>query len=228
MIKQFYSQSNKINLIPRGVDIERFKSQPYKNEVFSQMNSNENQRIIICVANMVPVKGIELLIDAFNNLQSHFEQWNLWLIGDIENEYGIKLIEKVSQLQHNNRIHFSGKQPNVREYLDCAEIFVLPTKDEGRREGSPVAMLEAMANGKVVVGSAVPGVNDQLRDFPDFLFEAGNASDLEKKLKPLLQNSKDENIELGAQFSQLVNTNFRIDQEVKKHEVFYQKVLEID
>ncbi len=40
---------------------------------------------------------------------------------------------------------------------------MLPTLDKG--EGFPVSLLEAMANGKIVLGSAVPGIKDQLQEF---------------------------------------------------------------
>jgi len=227
MIRQFYPNSNKTALIPRGVDVVKFSPQPPKDVLRQGMKTEAGERIIICVANMVPVKGIELLIEAFKNLHRQFANWDVWLIGGISNDYGKRLIDLVEQNQLSDRIHFSGRKPNVREYLDCSEIFVLPTKDEGRREGSPVAMLEAMANGKLVVGSGVPGVRDQLKDFPNFLFEAGNAKDLEVKLTGLLSNSKEQNLKLGRRFLEMANQKFRIDQEVQKHEMFYKKVLDI-
>jgi glycosyltransferase involved in cell wall biosynthesis len=98
---------------------------------------------------------------------------------------------------------------------------VLPTKNEGRKEGTPVAMLEAMANGKVVLGSAIPGINDQLKSYPNHRFEAGNAIDLQNKLSFFMKNSIDENKKIGYDFQQLVKSNFTIETEIKKHQELY-------
>lgn len=221
MKTQFYPNSNKISLIPRGVTVQNFKSSEPKAEIFRLMNTNLDKRIVICVANLVPVKGIELLIDAFSNIQLDNKNWNLWIVGDYNNDYGKQLLDIVKNKNLSETIKFSGKQNNVKNFLDCAEIFVLPTKDEGRREGSPVALLEAMSNGKVVIGSKVPGIKDQLSSFSNHLFEAGNSSDLKEKMANFMKNSKDKNQEIGKIFEDFANKNFTIEQEIKKHEQLY-------
>ena len=226
MIKQFYPTSTKTMLIPRGVVVENFAQQAPDPELKEQMGSARGQRIIICVANMVPVKGVELLIQAFHQLADTYQNWDVWLVGDIKNDYGKKLIQVVTELKRENRIHFSGKQPNVRNYLDHAELFVLPTKDEGRREGSPVALLEAMANGKVVIGSAVPGVKDQLKHFPEHQFEPGNWHDLKDKLEGFLKNEVEENTNQGKQFMAHAKENYSIKLEISRHEMFYEKLFQ--
>ena len=224
MITNFYPESKKVGLIPRGVDVKKFEFDGKDDAVKIAMKS-ENQRVIICVANMVPVKGVELLLKAFDTLHSSNANWSLWLIGDIVNAYGQSLTEQASQLKSADFIHFSGKQPDVKRYLNHAEIFVLPTKDEGRREGSPVALLEAMANGKVVLGSAVPGVKDQLSKFPEHQFEPGNWKSLYQKLTVFMANSVQENKVIGQQFAMHVQTNYSLETEIKRHEEFYKKVL---
>ena len=48
-------------------------------------------------------------------------------------------------------------------------------------EGAPISILEAMSNGKVVLGSNIPGICDQLSPFgKDYLFDANNILELEK------------------------------------------------
>lgn len=224
MIEQFYPRSKKITLISRGVNISQFKPSKVKPEIRERMQTPSQARIIICVANMVPVKGVELLIDAYLRLGHNYTDWHLWLVGDIDNEYGRKLIDIVQEKNQSENIHFSGKQQNIREYLDHAEIFVLPTKDEGRREGSPVALLEAMANGKIVIGSAVPGVKDQLHNFPDFQFIPGNLNSLVDTLLPFMKNSTEQNLKLGKSFSEHVERNYSIENEIIKHQNFYLKI----
>lgn len=225
MIKQFYAKSKKTFLIPRGVAATKFAPSLPKEQIRNEMNTSSDKRIIICVANFVPVKGIELLVEAFELLKNQYPNWIVWLVGDTNNEYGMELLDLVNSKQLQDKIIFSGKKSNVIDYLNHAEIFVLPTKDEGRREGTPVAMLEAMANSKVVIGSAIPGINDQLRDFSNHLFEAANTNDLKNKLEFFMKNTMEENKNIGQHFKNLVAAEFTIENEIRKHELLYLSIL---
>lgn len=225
MQRQFYPNSTKTTLIPRGVDTNAFAPQPPDPKIRAQMQTRPDKRIIICVANMVPVKGIELLIEAFAQLVPQFPEWVLWLVGDDQNEYGQKLRQVVAEREIHEVIKFAGKQPDVRAYLNHAEIFVLPTKDEGRREGSPVALLEAMANGKVVIGSEVPGIKDQLSLYPTHLFKAGDTPSLVNTLAPFLSNAIDKNKAIGEDMQSYCSATYNIFAETEKHQQWYQQVI---
>lgn len=224
MIEQFYPHSKKINLIPRGVDTKKFSPQPPDIYVSEMMHTPRGARIIICVANFVPVKGIEILLQSFSKLSSEFPGWYLWLVGDNENEYGKTLQSWVVENAMSDKIKFSGRQMDIRKFLDAAEIFVLPTLDEGRREGTPVAMLEAMANCKTVLGSAVPGIKDQLKNYEEHLFMPGSVGALTQKLHTYMSYSSEENKITGNKFMQLCREKFSIEKEIAAHEKFYENI----
>lgn len=225
MMVQFYPHRKNVQLIPRGVNIEKFRPQAMDGSIREKMHTELNDRIIICVANFVPVKGIELLLHAFEALIPYYPNWKLWLVGDDANEYSQKLKSLVFENNLQTKAIFSGKQSDITRFLNHAEIFVLPTLDEGRREGSPVALLEAMANGKVVIGSAVPGIKDQLKEFPHHLFNPGNWEDLKTKLEGFMVLPSSENQRLGIQFSELAKRHFSIENEISQHVQFYQTIL---
>src|SRR5690606_31986115 len=94
MLRKFYKGSNKTVLIPRGVDIEYFRSL----DNHSKMKFPEKKRFLICVANFVPVKRLEILIHAFNKIYTKHPHWNLLLVGENNNSYGIELRELVLKL----------------------------------------------------------------------------------------------------------------------------------
>lgn len=224
MIKQFYPDNKKTVLIPRGVNIEHFRSSVYRNESNNSLFFPKNQRLLICVANFVPVKGIEILIEGFDRLKEEYPNWSLLLVGDDTNDYGIKLHKLVSELKLEDRIKFTGKLLDIRPELNRSEIYVLPTLNKGRREGSPVAILEAMANGKVVLGSRIPGIKDQLAELPELLFEAGNVDQLYSKLNFFMKISKEELKEKGDDIFQHVKSNFTIEKEIRNHENLYKSI----
>lgn len=225
MMTTFYINSSKAVLIPRGVDLTYFNLTDSMGTKTILPNFPSGQRLLICVANFVPVKGIKTLIQAFYKLHEKHKNWSLLLVGDDSNEYGKQLHKEVANLKMTDRIKFSGKLLDVRPQLNRAEIFVLPTKDEGRREGSPVALLEAMAAGKIVMGSNIPGIRDQLEGFSDYLFEPSNSEDLANKLDSFMLQPKESLKEIGLLFKFHVEEKYPISTEIKNHELLYKSII---
>jgi glycosyltransferase involved in cell wall biosynthesis len=223
MIAQFYPNRKNVQLIARGVNVNLFLGGTPDQAIREKMETPLESRLIICVANLIPVKGVEILLQAFEALASEYPEWILWIVGDYSGDYGREKIRWVKEHKLEQRIKFSGKQENVKNYLNIAEIFVLPTLGKG--EGSPVAMLEAMANGKVVIGSEVPGIKDQLKDYPDNLFKPGNWQSLSNKLKLFMAATSKMNFLIGNLFMEHVKNKFSIENEIFKHDAFYQKIL---
>ena len=212
---------NKFSIVPRGVNTSEFPIEKdlNKNLLKTTLGLNQGLNYIICVANLVPVKGVEVLIEAFT--QIYQPDWGLLIVGDDNSEYGKQLRSVVNSSDLRNAIFFTGKVQNVKDYLSASEIFVLPTKNEGRREGSPVSMLEAMSKGLYVLGSNIPGIKDQLSDFPYLLFEAGNVEELKQKLVHAMGLDSVERHNVGMELAEHVKTNYSIEQEVERHEEVY-------
>lgn len=223
MSEQFFPNNNKTILIERGIPIQRYIADIPKPKIREELKTPQNARIIICVANLVPIKGVKYLIEAFIQLSNHFTDWHLWLIGEDDTPYASELYAAISQTNLSHRIHFSGKRKDVRAFLNHAEIFVLPTKRVG--EGSPVALLEAMANGKVVLGSRVSGIASILHRWPENLFEAENVSSIIDKLIPYLKNSTIDNMNKGLEFLAHVKDNYSLTKEIERHEMLYKEMM---
>jgi len=225
MLKIFFPDWNKANLIPIGVDINKYKKKHVNIKIKKQLGIPDYARIIISVANLIPVKGIEILIKAFKQLSLENTSWRLMIVGDTSTKYGAKLKNEISIKSNlENKIIFTGKQRNIRELLDIAEIYVQPSLYKG--EGAPIAILEAMANSKVIIGSDVPGIRDQLKFFPDHLFPAGDIDSLIKKLELFMRKSTSENYELGKSFYQYVLNNYDISNEKVKIQKYYKQILQ--
>ena len=81
-----------------------------------------------------------------------------------------------------------------------------------------------MATGLPCIGSNIAGIRDQLRQFPELMFEPGNVQALEEKLRVLLSMPKQELKDLGLQLRKEIIDKFTIEQEVNLHAQFYDKV----
>lgn len=223
MKKQFFPTSKKVTLIPRGVDTSEFFPFPANTQLLEKYSFTTNDRIIIAVANLVPLKGIDILIKAFNQGALLASNWKLLIVGDANNAHGKELKQLVVDLKLSNYVVFTGKVLNVNEHLNLAEIFVLPTIFKG--EGSPVAMLEAMATGLCVLGSNLPGIKDQLITFPEHMVEAGNIELWRVKLQEFTSKTQEELKAMGQLFYNQVYEKYQIANEVVKTEKVYKKIL---
>ena len=219
MIQEFFPGSNKITLVPRGVDTREFHPVQKDVALLKQFSIVDGDKVIICVANLSPVKKVELLINAFELLCKNEDRLKLIIVGSNENDYAKELLTLANSKSCHNKIYFTGRVYNVKDYYSIADIFVLPTSSIG--EGCPVSMLEAMASGIEVVASNVSGINDVLRPFPDNMFNPGDEHDLYEKIKEVLNNTISKKDELLKH----VREKYDIKIEANKHANVYERIL---
>ncbi len=216
-MSKFFSKNNKVHFIPRGVDTSEFFPRSKCKKLIGKYCIHSNEKIILTVANLIPVKNIEILIESFQYMIISNNNLRLIIVGDTDNEYGENLISNNIDQIEKEKIIFTGKLLNVHDYLSIADVFVLPTNNVG--EGSPVALLEALASGVASIGSKVPGIKDILSPFQSNLFDPNNSSDLTKKLKKLLKSNNNELVK--KQLSHITK-NYSIAIETSRHEEIYQ------
>ena len=220
MMSQFFSaMSHKTRQIPLGVDVEQYRPMDPSEELRHQLSISETDFVIVSVANLVPVKGIEVLLRAVNAIGN--DNIKVLIIGNDQNEYA----QDLKRTYENEQVSFLGKHNDVRPFIALANVFVIPTKDEGRREGMPIAPLEAMASGKIVLGSNISGVKDILTAFPDCIFEASNEEELASKIEGLIALSKEDRMELAKRMRTYVVENLSLKRCIENHEKFYEQLI---
>ena len=153
------NSSAKVEVIPNGVDVGRFKKQDAgfkKEELRRKLGIHEDERIMITVSRLVKKNGIGDLIEAMRFLPENVKLLILGS-GSLEKSYNLK----AKSYKLENKVIFLGYIPHeqLSHYLHIADIFCRPSLSEGM--GS--AFLEAMAAGVPVVATSVGGI-------PDFLF----------------------------------------------------------
>ncbi|SDB22514.1 Glycosyltransferase involved in cell wall bisynthesis [Flavobacteriaceae bacterium MAR_2010_188] len=216
MIKGFLQPyHHKTVYIPLGVDLEKFYPLPKDITLLEQLKLSENDFIILTVANLVEVKGIEILLEAVLKLNN--AQIKVLIVGADHSDYANHLKTKYN---HEN-FQFLGKKNDVRPYISVADLFVIPTLDEGRKEGLPIAPLEAMAMGKTAIGSNISGVKDLLEEFPDYLFKAGDVNELANLIGRLNQQDKDTLKTRSSALLRTVEKSFSLPLCLQRHSDLY-------
>ncbi|WP_179351901.1 glycosyltransferase [Winogradskyella vidalii] len=216
MTEFFYNMKTKVVQLPLGVDTEIYKPLKAGISLKKQLGIQEQDFVIVSVVNMVPVKGIELLLEAVNQISSS-SSIKVLIVGHNESDYAKGLMQKYG----SHRFVFVGKQLDVKPYIALADVFVIPTKDEGRREGMPVAPLEAMAMGIPVIGANISGIKDILQDFPELLFKPSHTKDLKQKIEYFMANRPIYKNKLVA----LIHEKYNLSKFINDREQFYKSIL---
>jgi|SRR3989338_3453646 len=169
---RFQNPRVSVSVIPNGVDLDKFRHMP---------NSDENT--VITVSRLVAKNGVGDLIKAMAILKRDISDAKLIIVGSGPLEKELRRL--IKDLDLEERVILAGSQSpdNVAGYLAKAKVFVRPSLSEGLGN----AFLEAMAVGLPVIGTAVGGIPDFLKDGQTGLFcSVGDPHDLAEKIKLLL------------------------------------------
>ena len=217
-MRDYFPYKKNQKLIPLGIDTAF-----YNPELFPKNIDQNNVFNIITVANLVPVKGVEVLINAIKKLKD--PTIKLTVLGDNANDYGRYLASLCKDLNIEQQVVFLGKKSDVRSYIAASDLYVIPTLNEGRKEGMPMALVEAMCMGIPVLGSNISGINFVLKDFKNLLFEAGNETLLSKRILELKMLSEPERIKLGDELRVYVMENFNYEKFIEVHQKLYNELI---
>lgn len=103
---------------------------------------------------MVPVKDLATLVEAFARAQRRVPALRLLLAGDGPERQQAEALVHAHGLAH--RVSFAGWVHDLPRFYGAVDIFALSSLNEG----TPVAVIEAMAAAKPVVATEVGGVPD--------------------------------------------------------------------
>ncbi len=138
----------------------------------------EQNFVILVVANLIPEKGVEVAMRALVDLPSHAV---LWIVGDGPCRDALQ--ELARSLDVQRRTTFFGLHSDVCQFMQAADCLVCPSLWQ---EAAGLVILEAMACGVPVIGSAVGGIPEfVIPGETGYLFPAGDHVALADLLKRL-------------------------------------------
>ena len=173
--------TREIFVIPNGIDLEEFKGVLIKPDEYS------TGKTILFVGSLYPIKGVEYLLIAMKKIHEKAPDTRLIIVGDGgERE---KLEALTTQMGIQNSVQFVGRVPhkNVLNFMQRADIFVLPSLSEGL----PNVIIEAMACGLPIVASRVGGIPDIIKDGVNgYVVDPGRPDQIANKILMLLNNNE--------------------------------------
>jgi glycosyltransferase involved in cell wall biosynthesis len=185
---------NKITVIPNGIDVQAFEQAKPGSRASAGINNGNC--VLLYVASLQPRKDHSNLLHAMTQISDA----DLMLVGD--GELRPQLERLAETLGVARRVHFLGRRKDVAELLKMADIYVHPPAIEG----FGIAAAEAMAAGKPIVASNVPGLAQVVGD-AGILVPPGDPAKLAQEVC-MLMNSPERRqqlsrtaVERGRQFS---------------------------
>lgn len=155
------------------------------------------KKFILGVGRLSFIKGFDQLIEAFSKIKT--DEVDLLIVGG-GNEYDT-LSNQIENLGIQNRVKLVGPKDNLQDYYNQAELFVLPS----RNEGYPNALIEAMSFGcPCIAMNCEFGPSEIIENEANgILIEANNIGKLTSAIDNLLA---DESLRIKvARNAQLIN-----------------------
>lgn len=203
-------EKSRIYRVPNFVDSSVF---------YPEEKKKTNDNVIIFSGALDKRKGVEILLEAWKDVQKMFPLWKLLILGD--GSMKTALIMQAERLGITKSTIFAGHVHNVPDHLRNADLFVLPSI----QEGLPNSLLEAMACGLPVIASRIGGVVDVVEDGKSgMLFEPGDISGLESAMKRLL-GDVDLSRRLGAEARKTISEKFLIERVADEYIKLYKNLL---
>ncbi|PLT24712.1 glycosyltransferase family 4 protein [Pseudoalteromonas sp. MelDa3] len=139
----------------------------------------------LLIARLLGDKGIREYVKAANIIKQHYPQAVFQLVGPEDpSPDGISL-EELTKLNQNNSVDYLGSTNDVRPFIDDCSIFVLPSY----HEGLPRTVLEAMATGRPILTTDVPGCRETVINGENgWLVEKANVEQLVNRMTWFIEN----------------------------------------
>lgn len=143
-----------------GVDTDKFNPDKLSQDgkkIRINLGIPEKVRVFGCIAAIVGDKGINELIEAFDDISKKYPEVYLLYIGQTTEKDPVKN-STIEIMRNNSKIIHLGWQSEPEKYLAAMDIFVLPTY----REGFSVVNIEASAMALPVISTDVPGPQESI------------------------------------------------------------------
>ncbi len=147
---------DKIRVVPLGLDLARFGRPCPRGALRSACRATDRDPLVGVVGRLVPIKDIDCFLDAAVTVKRSRPDARFAIVGDGERRTALE--RRAAALDLADSVTFLGWRTDLEAVYADLDVVV----NSSRNEGTPVALIEAMAAGRPVVATAVGGSPDLL------------------------------------------------------------------
>lgn len=179
--KEFNNIEKRVKVIKNIVSPSTIRKMSLEN---IDITKNDNEKILVSVGRLSHEKGFDIAVKACKILKDNGMKIKWILVGE-----GIErsLLEKlINENQLKDEFLLIGASSNPYKYLSKADIYVQPS----RFEGKSIAMDEAKILNKPIVATNFSTVKDQITDKVDGIITEMNSKDLASGIEKLIKDNE--------------------------------------
>lgn len=219
LVKDLGLSQEKVVIINNGIDLSLFGDFSGR-QSFRESIGVGSEPLLGIVARLSDVKGHTYLLQAMHGILKNFPSVKLLVVG--EGKMKEALLDQAEELRIQKSVLFLPRAAGTQDVLAGMDIFVMPSL----QEGLGLAVMEAMAQGLPVVGSAVGGIKTLIDDGKNgLLVRPADPQALEVGISRLLDN-KALREELGANARKFISDNFSKEKMIDQTAAVYSGLLE--
>ncbi|MGL0822742.1 glycosyltransferase family 4 protein [Vibrio vulnificus] len=178
-----------------GVDLSHYEKEPLSNKPH-----------FLLIARLLGDKGIREYAKAAAVVKQRYPEAEFHLVGPEDPSPDGIQISEVKQWHESGVIHYHGATSDVRPFIKACNIFVLPSY----HEGMPRTVLEAMAMGRPVLTTNVPGCKETVVNGENgWLVEKANVEQLAERMIWFIEHPEQWKI-MGDKGHQMANEKFDV------------------
>lgn len=220
MMRNFFPGNPMARLISIGVDQQEYFPRTADLVLKDELNIAPGKKVVLCVANLIPKKGIEYLVRGFAASAVRTTA-KLVIVGNNDTPLRVGMDALIAELGIGEDVLFTGKRNDVPRFYSIADLFILPSTGD---EGAPIAIQEAMASGVPVITTDTPGNRDQLKDLPGQLIPPSDAVAIRSKIDQYLSIDDLERTRIIDTQLKIVEERYSLKEEVRQHEALYREI----
>ena len=178
----FGEQPNRVRVIHSGIDLEKYRPIPRPAHVLSGLGVSTGS-FVVGYSGRLSIEKAPMSVLAVADAIESVDNVHFIITGAGLMEHD--LCSCIRRHKRASQIHFVGVVADVRAYLACYDVLLLPSEVDGR----PMIVLEALAMGIPVIASAVGGLPDLITHGENgFLCSPGDISAYVKYITILYEN----------------------------------------
>jgi glycosyltransferase involved in cell wall biosynthesis len=207
---------SRIHDIPNGVAVPALADDADKSAWRQRLGLHSSAPLAVFIGRLSPEKGLIDLVAAWKQLQAEVPGAQLAIVGAGPQEGELRSIAA-----DQSNIVWVGPTTQPQRYLRAADLFVLPSHEEGMS----IALLEAMAAAVPVVATDIPGNRALIEPARDGLLVPRGRPDLLAKSMALQFQQRSSAAEMARAARDRVQKEFSITQMAQRHMELFQSLV---